>query len=56
MLPELLTIKDVALWLRTTEKAVHHMRERGQLPPPIKIGRRLLWDKEKLASWLEEVR
>jgi excisionase family DNA binding protein len=55
-LPELLGAGDVAAWLRTTKRAVYTMVERGQLPAPIHIGRRLLWDRAELVSWLESKR
>lgn len=55
-LPELLSAEDVAAWLRTTKKAVYLMVARGQLPKPLKIGRRLLWDRQSLANWIAEKR
>lgn len=55
-LPELATVSDVAAWLRTTEKSIHNMRQRAQLPRPVKIGRRLLWEREALRTWLTEQR
>ncbi len=55
-LPGLLSVAEVAGWLRTSTKAVYAMAARGQIPAPIRIGRRLLFEREKLLSWLEERR
>jgi len=55
-LPELLSADDVAAWLRTTPKAVYLMAARAQLPRPIKVGRRLLWERKALGTWLDEKR
>jgi excisionase family DNA binding protein len=38
----LLTVKEVALVLRTSQKAIYAMIERRQLPGILRIGRRVL--------------
>lgn len=53
-LPELLNVADIAAWLKKSCRAVYHMRERGQLPPPIRVGRSLLWDRGVLCDWLAQ--
>jgi excisionase family DNA binding protein len=53
-LPVLLTADEVAAWLRTTRKAVYTMTERGLLPGPVRIGRRLLFQREALQHWLDQ--
>jgi excisionase family DNA binding protein len=55
-LPRLLTVSDVAEWLRTTRKAVYAMAERGQLPGIVRIGRRVLFEEDSLVGWLLERR
>jgi predicted DNA-binding transcriptional regulator AlpA len=55
-LRELLNADDVAAWLRTSRRAVYVMLERGQLPTPIRLGRRLLWERVALDIWIEEKR
>lgn len=40
--PELLTCSEVAVFLRTSLKAVYAMVERGQLPGIVRLGRRVL--------------
>ena len=55
-LPTLLTVQDLASWLRTTRKAIHIMTQRGKLPAPINIGqRRLLWRERDVADWLDRM-
>jgi len=51
--PLLCTVDEVAAWLRTTRKAVYSMHERGQLPAPVRVGRRLLFDEGELVRWIE---
>jgi excisionase family DNA binding protein len=52
-LPFLLTVKDVAAFLRTSRAAVYSMVERGRLPGVTRIGRRLLIRRDRLVDWLD---
>lgn len=52
----LLTADEVAALLRTTRKAIYAMVERAQLPGAIRLGRRLLFRRDDLLSWLDERR
>lgn len=45
---------ELATWLGTTREAVHVRRSRGQLPPAIRIGRRIFWRRAVLERWLRE--
>jgi len=52
-LPELLSVADVAAWLRKTPKAIRVMRCRGQLPPAIdhpQLGG-VRWRRADLLEW-----
>jgi excisionase family DNA binding protein len=40
--PALLTVDEVADYLRTSRAAVYHLVARGQLPGVVKVGRRVL--------------
>lgn len=40
--PDLLTVPEVADFLRTSKKAIYDMVERGQLPGVVRLGRRVL--------------
>ncbi|MCA9583608.1 MAG: helix-turn-helix domain-containing protein [Myxococcales bacterium] len=53
-LNNLISVNELAEWLRTTPRAVYSMRARGQLPDPVRVGRRLLYRKEDLLGWLGE--
>jgi excisionase family DNA binding protein len=53
-LPPLLTVEEVATqFLRTSRRAVYQMVRRQQIPGVIRIGRRLLFRKDKLIAWLD---
>ncbi|MDC3958525.1 helix-turn-helix domain-containing protein [Polyangium jinanense] len=52
-LPILLTPDEVAALLRTTRKAVYAMAERGTLPGVVRLGRRVLFHRDNLLSWLD---
>ena len=49
----LLTVKEVALVLRTSHKAIYAMIERRQLPGVRRIGRRVLIRRTDLLHWLD---
>jgi predicted DNA-binding transcriptional regulator AlpA len=49
-------VDQVAELLHRSPKAVRHLRARRLLPEPIKVGRRLLWDREALLRWVQEGR
>ena len=55
-LPALLTVDDVAVFLRTTRHAIYAMVERQQLPRPFRVGRRLLIRRDELLDWLDQKR
>ena len=48
-----MTIEEVAQSLRVTVPTVRWLRQEGRFAPAIKVGRRVLWDEEALAAWLE---
>jgi excisionase family DNA binding protein len=51
----LLTIQEVAdQYLRTTPKAVRRLIERGQLPGIVRVGRRVLFRRDRLLRFLAE--
>lgn len=55
-LPELVDVREVAAWLKTTPKAVYAMVERGQLRGMVRVGRRVLFERAVLVDWLAERR
>ena len=54
VLPEIVYVRDVARWLRTTEKAVRDRVRREQLPKPGRVGKRLAWSRALLHDWARE--
>ena len=50
---DLMTVPEVASYLRTSAKAIYAMVERRQLPV-LRIGRRVLVDREALVDWLRQ--
>jgi predicted DNA-binding transcriptional regulator AlpA len=53
---ELLTPKETADWLRTSPGSLANMRYHADGPPFIRIGRRVLYDREEVAKWLDRHR
>lgn len=53
---ELLTIEEVAEWLRVSVLTVRWLRQEGRFVPAIKVGRRLMWDTRDVAAWLKAQR
>lgn len=51
-LPLLLTPDDLAALLRTTKQAVYVAAARAQLPGVVRIGRRLLFRRDEVLTWL----
>lgn len=52
-LPSLVTVPEVARVLRKSPKAVYSMLARGQLPTPVRMGRRVYIRRRDLIRWLQ---
>jgi excisionase family DNA binding protein len=53
--PILLTVEEVASqYLRTSRKGVWAMAQRGLIPGVVRIGRRLLFRRDKLLEFIRE--
>jgi excisionase family DNA binding protein len=48
-----MTIEEVARSLRVSVPTVRWLRQKGRFAPAIKIGRRVVWDEQALAAWVE---
>jgi len=46
----MLTVRDVALLAHATENTVRLWVKVGKLPPPRRIGRRMLWPRAEIES------
>jgi predicted DNA-binding transcriptional regulator AlpA len=45
---------DVAKYLGVSTRTVRTLIKRGELPPPIRIGRKQFWLKDKFMCWLND--
>ena len=52
--PILLSVADVARMLSVSVRYVWRLRDSGNLPAPIYLGRTVRWRKAALESWLSE--
>lgn len=50
---ELMTINEVADFLRIPVLTVRWLRQEGRFAPAIKIGRRLVWDRRDVLDWAD---
>jgi len=55
-LPPVLYVRELALFLGRTEKAVRNAVSRGTLPPGRRVAGRLAWTRADVLSWLSETR
>lgn len=53
-LPPLMTAQEVATLLRTTRKVVYEMARLQRLPGVIRLGRKLLFRRDRLLQFLRE--
>ena len=53
-LPHILTTDEVAQLLRTSRKVVYEMVRLGQLPGVIRLGRRVLFRRDRLVEFILE--
>lgn len=52
--PSLLTVRDVARWLRISTRQVWRLLSGGKLPRPLRLGGAVRWQGEELRRWLSE--
>ncbi len=52
----LLTIDEVADYLRVPVLTVRWLRQEGRFCPAVKVGRRLAWERSAVASWVRDHR
>lgn len=50
----LMTPDELASWLHCTRRAVYDRVYRGQLPGPVRVGRRLYFLRDRVLIWLRE--
>lgn len=52
----LMTIGDVAEYLRVPVCTVRWLRQEGRFAPAVKVGRRLAWERSAVVAWTEAQR
>lgn len=50
---DLLTIEELAQWLRVELKTIYQWRDRGEGPKGFRVGRRVLFRPSDVLKWLE---
>jgi len=51
-LEQLLTIDEVAEYLRVPVVTIRWLRQEGRFAPAVKVGRRLAWERSAVAAWV----
>jgi predicted DNA-binding transcriptional regulator AlpA len=54
--PRVVGIKQVAIMLGRTEKAVRRMWEKGKMPNPVRIDSRLQWDSRDILKLIQRAK
>lgn len=55
--PEFVSADDVAVILRVSRRTVFRMRQRGELPPPVEVSRRIVrWRLTELQEHLAKLK
>ncbi len=52
--PELLSVKDLARLLGCSVRHVFRMSDAGQMPPPVKLGALVRWNRKVVEAWIAE--
>ncbi len=46
-------LPEVAEMIRTPEATLYQWRHRGEGPPAVKVGKRLLYERSAVVAWVE---
>jgi excisionase family DNA binding protein len=52
----LMTIDEVAEYLRAPVETVRWLRQEGRFAPAVRVGRRLVWEESAIVAWAEAQR
>lgn len=55
-LEPLMTIDEVAEYLRVPVVTIRWLRQEGRFAPAVKVGRRLAWERSVVVAWVAEHR
>jgi excisionase family DNA binding protein len=47
------TLRELALWLRVSERHIQRLLAAGDGPPSVRIGRRIIFSRAAVRRWLE---
>jgi excisionase family DNA binding protein len=47
------TLRELALWLRVSERHIQRLLAAGEGPPSVRIGRRIIFSRAAVRRWLE---
>ncbi|MGH3347873.1 MAG: helix-turn-helix transcriptional regulator [Nocardioides sp.] len=53
---ELMTLDEVADYLRVRVGTIRWLRVEGRFAPAVKVGRRLVWERSVVKAWVDEHR
>lgn len=53
---QLMTIDEVADYLRVPVLTIRWLRQEGRFAPAIKVGRRLAWERSAIEAWIDQQR
>jgi excisionase family DNA binding protein len=54
VVPQLLSVPELAKLLQVPVATIYRWRHRGEGPEPIRVGRHLRYDPADVAAWLED--
>jgi predicted DNA-binding transcriptional regulator AlpA len=54
-IPRLLGSDMAAAYLGISERMLDHLRSRADFPVPVRIGRRMLWDRKALDAFVDSL-
>ena len=52
----LMTIDEVAEYLRVPVLTIRWLRQEGRFAPAVKVGRRLAWERSAVVAWVADQR
>jgi predicted DNA-binding transcriptional regulator AlpA len=50
---KLMNVKELAVELKVSERHVHRMKDAGLIPPPLRLGGAVRWDRDVIYRWIE---
>ena len=52
--PAMLDVRGIARLLGCSCRHVHRLRDCGQMPPPVKLGALVRWNRKLIEQWLAD--